>query len=330
MKPRIRFKRAGCALTLALAGTASAQQKEGPDRFASFEMRWLPASQDALAARAQSVAEAMTGQRLNRRATVVAESGTGRFRVTIPDAPQLDIVYLPEYNELRVVDSELAAATSPVNELSQDEALKVAKQFFDQLAARKLIDPRQFNWKAADVASTWVGGGARETKTIERRRTEYRITLRRELNGIEVANAGMRIVVHATGRISGLRLGGVSVASRGPAVTGEEPTAGGRWANRRVSVRDAMARFEREIVPKGATPRIAWSRVMYVMPENGRTAVVEPLYVISYSLEFPSEEGNTVISRRKTIGFSLVDPRAAPIDLTPEVRPPTLESARKR
>jgi hypothetical protein len=69
---------------------------------------------------------------------------------------------------------------------------------------------------------------------------------------------------------------------------------------------------------------------MYVMPENKRRAVVEPLYVVSYSLEFPTDADETAVSRRKTIGFSLIDSKAPPVDLTPPVRVPVIEQARKQ
>ncbi|HYN82286.1 MAG TPA: hypothetical protein VES88_12345 [Gemmatimonadaceae bacterium] len=313
----------GSAFMFGGACVSSAQQgKESPDRFGSFEMRWQTSTPASVAARAQAVAEVMKGRRLPRRAMVVADtahlSAARRMRINVPDAPELDIVYLPEYDELRIVDIELSAASAPSSEISQAEALKLAKKFFDELAARKIVDPQQFAWSNADVASTWIGGGSRQSKTIEKRRVEYRITLRRQLNGIEVANSGIRIGVHVSGRISAVRLGGVSVATQPSGIS-----------SRRVTVNEIMGRFEREVVPKGAKSKIAWSRVMYVMPETKRSALVGPLYVISYSLEFPSDDRNTVVSRRKTVGFSLVDVKAAPIDLTPEVRPPTIEKTRK-
>ena len=325
------------ALTLALfaAGSTAAQQHDAlvGERFPSFEMAWKSANPETVAARARAAAEVMTGQRLKRRASVVPlksfDGVSRRMQVNVRDAPGLNIVYMQEYDELRIVDTELAASTEPKSEISQEEALKVAKNVLVELARGKLVDPRHFNWDKVDIASTWIGRGSRDSKAVEKRRVEYRITLRRELNGIELANAGVRIAVHASGRLSGLRLGGVSVASKAGPSGLEEPTGKGRWLRRGAATGDLAARFEREVVPEKAKPKVAWSRVMYVMPETKRTAVVEPLYVVSYSLEFPSDEGNTAISRRKTVGFSLVDPKAAPIDLTPPVRAPEIEKTRK-
>jgi hypothetical protein len=323
-----------CFFFLALSAAAQPQENERGQRLASFEMTWARPTPEAIAARAQAAAEVVTGRRLQRPSTAVpakaAGEGVRRMRFHVPDAPALEIVYLSEYDELRIADRELAASTSPRKEIPQDEALAVAKRTFEALAERKLLDARQFNWDKADIASTWAGGGPSDAKEpMDRRRLEYRVTLRRTLNGIEVANSGIRIAVHVSGKVSSLRVGGVSVASKPDAAGQEQPTGTGVWLQRRAMEAELQSRFEREVVPAKAKAHIAWSRVMYVMPESKRTAVVQPLYVVSYSLEFPGEEGSTVVSRRKTVGFSLVDPKAAPIDLTPPVRTPPADRQRK-
>jgi hypothetical protein len=324
---------AAAAVALAIAGAAVAQEgkPQAEERLASFEMAWPKLKTEAITARARAAAEVMTGRQLSRPAVVapIKPSRAGsRMQMAVPGAPALEIFYLPEYNELRIVDTELAASTTPGREMPQDEALKLARRAFDELARRNVIDPRNYDWGSADIASTWVGGGSLDGKTSEKNRIEYRITVRRSINGIEVANAGARIAIHASGRVSALRLGGVEVASK-TAGNVEEPIGKGRWLSRRVANKDLQARFEREMVPEKAKARVAWSRVMYVMPESKRTALVEPLYVVSYSLEFPSDDGQTAVSRRKTVGFSLVNPEAAPVDLMPPARAPKIETMRK-
>jgi len=335
MKRILQLSGVAAAMVLAIAGIAAGQQTEQQalERFASFEMAWPIEKTEAITARARAVAEVMTGQRLLQAAVVVpiksAEASNRHMQVRVPEAPALEIVYLAEYGELRIVDTELAASTTPEREMSQDEAVKLAKRAFDELARRKLVNPLHYNWDNADIASTWVGGGSLDGKTTEKKRIEYRITLRRLINGIELANHGIRIAIHASGRVSSVRLGGVAVASK-TAGNVEEPIGKGRWLSRQVAISDLQARFERDTVPQKAKAKIAWSRVMYVMPENKRSAVVAPLYVLSYSLEFPSDAGETIVSRRKTVGFSLVDPKAPAVDLTPPVRGPVIEKTRKQ
>lgn len=312
---------------LAAAGTAVGQES----RFASFEMTWPAQTPNAIASQALAAAEAVTGRQLHRQLVSPSRSKSSgrRIQVTVPDAPALEITYLPDYGEFRIVDTELSASTAPERDMEQDEAVKLAKNLVEELSRRKLLDAGHYDWDKADIASTWVGIGSRDGKTDERRRIEYRITVRRAINGIELANAGVRIAVHASGRISGIRFGGVTVASR--IVNGvEEPTRSGTLLDRRLGNDALQARFDQEIVPAYAKARIAWSRVMYVMPENRRRAVVQPLYVVSYALETPSDDGQVIVSRRKTVGLSLVDLNARPVDLTPSMRPPRIETERKR
>lgn len=49
------------------------------------------------------------------------------------------------------------------------------------------------------------------------------------------------------------------------------------------------------------------------MPEGESRAVLEPMLVISYTQVRKTDEG-PVASRRKTVAYSLTDPKAAPID----------------
>ncbi|SRR5713226_1880378 len=319
-------------LVIFVAATPQRQDKLSDERIASFEMTWKLATPEIIQSRTQAAVEAMTGQPLKRPPSISplksSEGVQDRTKVKLAEAPQFDIEYLREYDELRIVDTELSVSTAPKAEISQGEALSAARKVFDELATRKLIDPRHYTWDKVDIASTLVGGGSSDGEKTEKQRIEYRFTIRRVLNGIELANAGIRIAVHASGRISSLRLGGVSVNSSVGTDGVEQPTGNGRWLIRS-AIGDPQARFERGFTPKEAKPKVAWARVMYVMPEDKRTAIVEPLYVISYSLEFPTKEGYTVVSRRQTVGVSLVDPKAAPINLTPPVRTPTTEKTRK-
>lgn len=325
---------AAAAIATAATTTAAQQDKiEVPDRFASFEMVWPTQKSDIVAVQARTIAEVLSGERLRRPALVVpiksADGNSRRMQVNVPEVPALEITYLSDYAEFRIVNTELVASTDPEREIPQEEAVKIARRTVEELAARKIVDARHYNWENADVASTWVGGGSIDGKSAEKKRIEYRITVRRSINGIELANAGLRIAVHVSGRVSGLRFGGVAVASK-LSGTMEEPIGKGRWIKSNVSAGDLQTRFEREMVPERAKARIAWSRVMYVMPENKRTATVEPLYVVSYSLEVPTDTGETAVSRRKTAGLSLVKLKAPPVDLTPPVRAPSLETMRKK
>ncbi len=325
------------ASSLLLAVCAAAQSPTPPtggepkvgDRIASFEMRWAPRTEDEVGRRALAVAEVLAGGGKLRSEGVSVEpvkrsrGAASRWAVRVADAPELRIRYLPEYDELRALSTELLYATAPEKDLGRERALEIAKRAFGDLAAAKVVDPRHFNWGKASVATTVVGGGTTASKVIsERRVVEYRISLLREINGIEVANAGVRLAVHASGQLSGVRVGGVSIASDVGTAALESPRGRGQWLTRKVETADLLRRFEREAVPAGAKAKLAWSRVLYVMDETQKAAVIEPRYVVSYSLHVPTDDGQVAISRRKVLGYSLTDPAAKPVDLVPPVRPP--------
>lgn len=317
------------ALSLLLSFPAAAQSPEPQvgDRIASFEMSWAQRGQDEVGRRAQAVAEVLTGSKLRSAGVSVypvktAKGVEHRWEVRVADAPGLRIRYLPQYDELRALSIELLHATAPQQDVGQERALEIAKRAFGQLAAAGVVEARHFNWATADVATTLTGGGSLDAKTFERHLVEYRITLRREINGIEVANAGMRLAVHALGQLSGLRVGGVSIASDADAAGQENPKGKGQWLTRKVASADLLRRFQREATPEGARAKVAWSKVLYVMDETSKAAVVEPLYVVSYALQFPTDDGQVAVSRRKVLGYSLTNPAAKPIDLVPPTRPP--------
>jgi hypothetical protein len=323
-----------CCFAVAIPHRAAAQsdQSAATAPISSFEMAWPQRQSESVVARARAAVEAMTGRTLRSRLRVLQDkSGSAHERVAIrvPAEPMLEVRYLPRYDELRITDTELAVSTAPTTQIPEEQAVAVAKRLFDELVRRKLVAARPYNWDHPDIAATMVGGGSLDGKTVEPRRVEYRITARRTINGIEVANAGVRIAVHVSGRVSALRLGGVVIASK-EADGSEMPVGRGRRMMGRVAAEDLQARIERELAAGEAKVEIAWSRPMYVMPENRRRAVVAPMQVVSYSLRFPGESGESVVSRRKTVGFSLVDPAARPVDLTPPVRAPRMERERKK
>jgi hypothetical protein len=171
------------------------------------------------------------------------------------------------------------------------------------------IDPRLYHQAVIQVGYKAVGEGPVD-KPVERGRiVGYRVTYRPRVHGFQLANAGVRLGIAASGELASLRVGGVT-----PAGQWREGAPGptGRLRKVQVSTKDLTARFYRE-VPKRSEPRIAWSRVMYVMPDGESRAVREPMLVISYTQLRQTREG-PVASRRKTVGYSLTDPGAPSID----------------
>src|SRR5262245_34658874 len=320
------------SLTILVAALAAAPlgaetEPRVGERVGSFEMSWTPASSEQVAERAEAVARALFGAasgHVEVRPRSNPDGTVRRFEVSIPEAPAWWVRYVPAYDELRMIDQEVARDSTPATDVGEPAARDIARSAFMRLAETGAIDERQYDWHGAEIASTWMVNGTVDGVFSERVRTEYRITLRRSINGIEVANAGLRIAVHASGRLAGLRLGGVTVGSRIGSDRVEEPTGAGSWLTRAVASDTLRDRFEREGAPATAGAQIAWARVMYAMPdgaEGGGTFLVEPRYVVSYSLKTPSD-GGEVSSRRLILAYSITDPAAPPLDLSPPARDP--------
>ena len=174
--------------------------------------------------------------------------------------------------------------------MAQDEAREARQDApSTNLRGRKLVDRAALQLGHSPTSrSTWVGGGPLwQPRATERKRIEYRITVRRTINGIELANAGVRIAVHASGRVSALRFGGVRVASRVRRQARRSRPASGRWLERQSGQPcDLQARFDREVVPPNVEGK---SRVVAGDVRDAREQAQRGgrsrLYVVSYSLE---------------------------------------------
>jgi hypothetical protein len=226
--------------------------------------------------------------------------------------PNLLVRYDAKHDEIRVLDLVLDSVREPSGDIGEDGARARAHQVLDDLVRRHLVDGRLYRNSAVDVGYKRVGAGTKAGTVTLDRIAEYRVTLRSRLDGIEVANAGVRVGVLATGEIVSVRFGGMTpkIAAHDGTL---QPTGVGGSRETRVGAQVLLQRFQVD-VPSDAEAEIASSRLMYIMPEDMKAAVVEPAFVVSYT-ERRTVEGESVRSRRKTLVYSILDPRAAPVDL---------------
>jgi len=303
------------AIALFAAAPALAQMPQVGDRITSFEMAWVQRDVGEVAKRAQAVAEVMLGRKLTYEGIEksVRESAPTDWRTSVPDALELLIRYIPERDELRLIHTELLSVIDARQKIDERGAIELVKKAIEELDRRGVVKASHYDLERAQIGYHRVSAGPLEGTKAYDRVTEYRITLRRVLNGIEIANAGIRFSVHASGQLAAIRLGGVSVSSK-TAQGMESPMAQGSVQTRKVSSEAIERRFY-ESMPENAVPEVAWSKVLYVMPEDREKAVVEPLQVFSYSTT-SKVDGQAVVSRRKVVGYSLTDAEAKPIDFT--------------
>lgn len=222
------------------------------------------------------------------------------------EQPNILFKISPKYDELKIIDRKLAEDTSG-KDIGEQAALEIASKYLENLKRNKLLTSWDYNPKDAQIGQHIIGAGALDGSAKEETTTEYRVTFRANVNGIQLANAGVRIAVHRSGKISGIRMGGVSGNVMDKNVSAQQ-----------VSEKQIKAKFGKSI-PRGLKPRVVWERVMYVMPEDKREAVVEPMHIVSYSLVGMSDK-EEVISRRNTVGISLTDAKATVVNFTPPTK----------
>jgi len=226
--------------------------------------------------------------------------------------------YQAEYDEIRLIHEELDVVSDVGQDLGEDRVRQVAESYLKRLGESGAIDPRLYAEAAMQLGYKMVGEGSVEEAVQPGRIVEYRITYRPRLKGIEMANAGLRLGILTSGQLASLRVGGVT-----PVGKWEEgvlqSTAPDSVRTIRVSTKELMDRFYKGAAEEHSEARVAWSRVMYVMPEGESQAIVEPMLIISHS-RTGQIEGHTVVSRRKTLGYSLTDPRAEVLDFDAPAR----------
>lgn len=222
--------------------------------------------------------------------------------------------YQPEYDEIRMIREELAVIRHPASDVGEEGARDLAEKYLERLGKAGVIDPLLYERAAMQLGYKMVGEGAVDQKVQPGRIVEYRITYRPRLGGFEMANAGLRMGILASGELASLRVGGVTPAGKWSDGQLESSVRGAK-RKIRVGTDELMRRFHKQ-ASEGAEAQVAWSRVMYAMPEGKSEAVVEPMLLVSYT-ESRKVGDHRVTSRRKTLGFSLTDPEAAPIDFDP-------------
>ena len=294
-----------------------AAQKQPASELSAVELSWQKRSIEELAKRVSMLAELIGVETSSKHlADMLSDRDSlGNWQPLRDEKFDLIFKVLPEHDEIRLVNTRLAESTEGLK-IDEPEAVKIATEVMQSLNRNDLLNGLRYQPDNYKVGYHRVGIGSTDGKRAEESIVGYRITFLAHIDNIPLANAGVRVAVHRSGNLSGIRIGGVS-ASKGA----------GKEQSRKVWDDQIQRRFEASL-PKGMKPRIAWQRLMYVMPDDERTLVVYPTHTISYSLVGESEQ-NEVISRRKTVGFSVIDSDVDIIDyLKPAAKHQTTKLSR--
>lgn len=285
-------------------------------KIVAYELAWQKREPDAVVRRLAAAAEVLLGpeaarelgsEEALRKALLPAVTGDEAGTWVRLEGLPLLLKYEAEHDEIRLLHEELDVVAEPATAIDPDAVREVAEKILAQLGERGVIDPRLYERASLQLGYRMAGEGPTDQEARPPQVVGYRLTFRPRLSGFEMVNAGVRLGLLTSGRLASLRLGGVE-----PPAEWQEGTASGRLREVRVGTGELMERFYRQ-VPQGAKPQVAWSRVMYVMPEGERQALVAPMLLVSYSERWDLD-GQPLVSRRKTLAYSLTDPDAPPID----------------
>jgi len=306
--------------------------KEGVT-IAAFEMAWEAPPKQEVLRRIAAAASVMLGQDIDQTAAMkgladaVSDSQT-RSWSRLELAPQLMIRYDAAYDELRIINEELDIATDLGVDIGEDAAKAVAEKYLDRLSSAGVIDKRLYAKAVLELGYKRVGSGSRDGKTRTDQIVEYRFTFRPRLEGVELANAGIRMGILRSGDLVSIRLGGVT--PKGEWVGDRlQPAGKGGYREAKVGANEIMSRLY-ATAAKDAEVDVAWSRMMYVMPEDGTQSVIEPMLVVSLT-DRRLVDGEWMSSRRRTLAFSVTDPAAPPIEFdAPATRHEMLQPTRQQ
>jgi hypothetical protein len=185
-----------------------------------------------------------------------------------------------------------------------------------RLADTSVIDETRYDVSNAISSRTVVGVGSSDTDDPQERVVSYDFLVRETLNGIPFVNAGLRIGVHRTGAITGVRVGGAQAAAvfEGGRL---RPVAPGYVFRATPNESYYQGRFAREfpraqVLSQGLTYMLP----MTVDAEAGNRQVLEPRYVFSFSNHY-----GDIVARRRYVGYSISKPELPAEDLSPSAEP---------
>ena len=298
--------------------------------YGAFEASWPRRSESEVSARIYALSKILLGRDpvkaevddfVHSRASspaILPKSGTPMPWQGNPvsSAGNLVTTYHPDFDDLRVSVSLPLAETLSSVDVGETSARKIAAEAFERVLSEAAVDRRGFDFGGAEVSFTRVGFTAPEGQMREII-SEYTYSVQRRINGVPLANAGIRVTVHRSGTLLRLRVGGLVVRSQ---VRGaiEIPMESGRYVVATVKKEQSIAKLMFEV----PNARVVSVILNYAMPENTRTAVIEPMYLITFTRVGTSRNGERPpLSARETWGYKLDDPTLTPVVFGSKITP---------
>lgn len=218
------------------------------------------------------------------------------------------------------VDENRSVAT----DIGEQAAKTLATKALKQLSDAQVIVASRYDISSAEISHTMHGISA-STEQPAPHILQYRYLMRRQINGIEFAHNGVRIVVHRDGAIASIRVGGAEIRSS-TAGAAETPVGSGSTFVPTVTGSNVAARFAVEF----PSARGVKSNLMYVFPNGLDSGMIEPRYVYRYANSYTAPDGTVSLAGARQVAYSLRDPTDVPVLISGAPNPPQDAGATKR
>lgn len=285
----------------------------------SYHFSWPQLTKDETLAKASKLAKAIFNQYVSIDGSNFEDK---KWFSPFKENTKMIFYYNKQYNDFRIKDMSLLETNKkPATDVGEKTAKVQMANLVNKLISEGIIQDGQFDLNSVTTGHHKVKIGIKGQGVIDQWVAEYRFRMMRKLNGIDVANAGLHIGIHPSGKISSIRFGGIEIES---IYNGSEelPGSKGKIIKRQVSDGDIEVKVNKEII-QGSSKFVKWKRLMYVMPNNLQDGAIEPKMVYKYAGKNQSPNGNNYFSDVKYIALSLTDFEALPEDLNAEPNPAT-------
>jgi hypothetical protein len=321
----ISYNRFATVLTLTLSAAVGACQQPGSvtpserqatltsvsTQMSAFRLSYRAFSIAEFAHRSSVFAAAMLGDILPEASfhsslANAVPTLAGNVSAYHQDAMRIKMKYHPENSEIQVGNSDVTSDVSSLSDVGEPAARAVFVDAFNSLVTSGEIDSTGLDPGTARLSKVMQGEGQSGQAPVERIK-EYRYFIPRRVNGIEVANSGVRISVHRSGKIASIATYGASVVST--AQGGAEVPGPGGYTFTPTIAQAALAARAANDSPNSTVKSLG---PMYFLPEGSADAVVEPteLFFVTPTVVI---EGKTIHGRAHVLSYSVRDASLAAV-----------------
>jgi len=295
---------------------------DAADRFASYDARRPRRTAGEVAERVLALATIVDPTTVTAHEDLVSAFENAQIRGIepawlarpIPARPNVAVDYHLETDDLRVSDMSLVQDYDSPAAVDENSAREVFHRAFEALVSAGIVRRNDYDLTREHVGYTKHGSGSTidgVTTESAPQISEYHFRVRRLLDNIEFANELVKISIHATGRISRVRVVGAEVGARV-----------GSLKARVLSDADLRSRFAKDY-PNGYAE---WNQVLYAFGGEENSGVIEPKHVFSFSTVTESDN-STVVSRRKEVRYAITSNDAEP-EIWPAPKPDDIGDSR--